>query len=38
VSLVSVLAPAMLLAALVLGIFVWGLGLPLRVFPPWLAG
>lgn len=37
VALASVLIPTALLALLVLGIFVWGLGLPLRALPPWLA-
>jgi len=38
VPLASVLLPTALLALLVLAIFVWGLGLPLRALPPWLAG
>lgn len=37
VPLASVLVPTALLTLLVLGIFVWGLGLPLRALPPWLA-
>lgn len=38
VPLASVLLPTALLALLVLAIFVWGLGLPLRALPPWLVG